>query len=176
MGNGSFYQRCIDADELEEASRFEFVGEFVTEAFSDPDHFEDSVRELARWMSDNVDVPTEIVYSIVNEEIIHSFSQVGGEGTSPAREKQVQVDFAKLDAETPDLDTKSVEWIVARAKNEKKLGLPIKTLKEYRHQSKGGRTSLCKMFGVDKDRRFWRRQGTQRSAVYYLASTLPQNR
>jgi len=78
-----------------------------------------------------------------------------------------------IEAKTPKLDTESVEWIVARQKNEKKLGLPTKTLRNYRLESKGGRILPNKKFGVDKDGRRWRRKGTKSSAVYYYSPSLP---
>ena len=79
----------------------------------------------------------------------------------------------QIESETPALNKESIEWIAAKKENEKNLKLPIKTLREYRSPSKGGRTLPCKMYGIDRDGRKWRRQGTPNSRVYYLASSLP---
>ncbi|MDA9857491.1 hypothetical protein N9D23_05175 [Rubripirellula sp.] len=76
--------------------------------------------------------------------------------------------------ETPGLDTQSVEWVAARQENAKKLGMSIKTLRDYRGRSHGGRTLPGDMFGIDRDGRRWRRQGTSRSTVYYYVPSLPK--
>ena len=81
----------------------------------------------------------------------------------------------KLEHKTPQLDTKSVEWIGARQENKKKLRLPLPTLRDYRLSSKGGRKMPDKMFGIDRAGRRWRRQGTQTSMVYYYVPSLPKS-
>ena len=81
----------------------------------------------------------------------------------------------KLDRKTPQLDTESVEWIAAREENQKKFDLPIKTLRNYRAPSKVGRKKPDKMFGIDRDGRRWRRQGTPGSMVYYYVPSLPKS-
>ncbi len=77
--------------------------------------------------------------------------------------------------ETPRLDTQSVEWVAARQENQKKLGLPIETMRNYRAASKGGRKTPGNMFGIDRDGRRWRRQGTPGSTVYYYVPSLPKS-
>ena len=80
----------------------------------------------------------------------------------------------QLERKTPPLDTKSIEWLAAREENEEKFGLPVKTLREYRTASKGGRKMPDEMFGIDGDGRRWRRRGTQKSNVYYYIPSLPK--
>lgn len=92
----------------------------------------------------------------------------------PSEEVTNQQVIEKLEQQTPKLDTESVEWLAARKENEEKLGLPVETLRNYRAASKGGRKMPDEMFGVDRDRRRWRRQGTPKSTVYYFVPSLPK--
>ena len=89
----------------------------------------------------------------------------------PATNQQAIED---LERQTPKLDTKSVEWLAAGKKNEKKLGLPLATLRNYRAASKGGRKMPDKMFGIDRHGRLWRREGTETSMLYYYVPSLPK--
>lgn len=77
----------------------------------------------------------------------------------------------EIEEKTPKLDTKSIDWIMSRTKNQKKLGYPPDTLAQFRTSRLGGRR-LSPYFGIDKDGRRWRRptHKTEKSAVYYLAS------
>ena len=90
---------------------------------------------------------------------------------APPKNQEV---IESVERNTPELDTESIEWLAARQENKEKLGLPIETLRSYRAPSKGGRKMLDNMFGIDRDGRCWRRQGTQKSMVYYFAPTLPK--
>ncbi|GIW97056.1 MAG: hypothetical protein KatS3mg111_0389 [Pirellulaceae bacterium] len=81
----------------------------------------------------------------------------------------------EIERETPPLDTKSVEWVRAEQKNKEFLGLPIKTLRDYRLKSKGGRISPNEMFGIDRYGRIWRREGTPNSRIWYYAPSLPKS-
>ena len=81
----------------------------------------------------------------------------------------------ELERETPQLDTKSVKWLAARKKNEKKIGLLLHSLRTYRLPSGGGSVMPDKMFGIDRDGRRWRRQGTPTSMVYYYVPSLPKS-
>ena len=83
--------------------------------------------------------------------------------------------IAAIEKKTPALDPESIDWIHARKKNLKILGLPLKTLREYRTPSKGGRSNSSETFGIDAFGRIWRRQGTPSSSVYYLRSSLSKN-
>lgn len=76
--------------------------------------------------------------------------------------------------ETPELDPQSVEWVPARKENAKKFAVSIKTLRDYRCDSHGGRTLPGNMFGIDRSGRRWRRQGTEKSTVYYFVPSLPK--
>jgi hypothetical protein len=84
-----------------------------------------------------------------------------------------QQELAKIERNTPALDTGSIEWIASRKENQKKLGYPTSTLATYRLKSSGGR-HLSPYFGVDKDGRRWRRQldKTEKSIVYYFANDI----
>lgn len=93
---------------------------------------------------------------------------------TPEREENRE-SLEKIEQKTPVLDTESVEWIAARKENEEIFGLSIKTLRDYRGQSHGGRT-LTPYFGVDRDGRRWRRcpTKTEKSTVYYFKTNLPK--
>ncbi len=93
-------------------------------------------------------------------------------GSTADAPQPVRESIEAIERKTPLLDTKSVEWIAACKKNEKKLGLPTGTLRKYRLDSSGGRTMPDKMFGMDRDGRRWRRQGTPTSNVYYFVPSL----
>tara|TARA_R110002072_G_scaffold90692_5_gene202912 strand:+ start:20859 stop:21719 length:861 start_codon:yes stop_codon:yes gene_type:complete len=99
-----------------------------------------------------------------------------GCGTDKPQPHQ-RLTIEELEQSTPPLDTKSVDWVAARAENTEKLGYPPKTLSTYRLPSKGGR-KLSAYFGVDKDGRRWRRDPnkTETSTVYYFASDLKKHR
>ena len=89
--------------------------------------------------------------------------------------EQPTVDLMALDAENPELDPQSVDWIASKKENEKKLKLSTDTLRKYRTDAQGGHTSNNKRFGIDRQGRFWRRKGTPKSQVYYLKSSLPKS-
>ena len=83
---------------------------------------------------------------------------------------QTAVVLTELEASTPQLDVKSINWIKARKENEEKLFLSVSSLATYRLASLGGR-QLSPYFGVDKDGRRWRRRPdrTEQSTVFYFA-------
>jgi hypothetical protein len=82
--------------------------------------------------------------------------------------------LANFETDTPRLNTQSVDWIAARKENEERLNLSVESLRKYRTSKEGGETSPCKMYGIDGYGRKWRRVGTPKSRVYYLASSLPK--
>lgn len=94
--------------------------------------------------------------------------------TGKSEAESEPVDFEKLNGQMPKLDLESGDWVQSKKENQKILALAISSLNKYRQVAKGGLVSPCEMYGQDKDGRFWRRQGTPRSAVYYLKSTLPE--
>jgi len=87
---------------------------------------------------------------------------------------EVESNLADIEAETPELDTESGDWIAARKENQENFGVLISSLKKYRLKAEGGR-KLNEYFGVDRDGRKWRRKGTPASTVYYLKSSLPKS-
>ncbi|QDV55486.1 hypothetical protein [Rosistilla oblonga] len=79
-----------------------------------------------------------------------------------------------LEADTPPLDTASVDWIEATQKNIEILKIKISSLRRYRTSSLKGR-SLGPYFGVDKYGRRWRKDPnrTEGSNVFYWRPSLP---
>lgn len=116
-----------------------------------------------------VDQMTVVVFHQRLRGGLHSIPHDNGGGAT-AKRRTIEA----IEQDTPELDKKSVEWLVARQENKEKLGLPIDTLRNYRLDKQGGRKMPDGMFGVDRDGRRWRRQGTATSAVYYYVPSLPK--
>ncbi len=87
-----------------------------------------------------------------------------------------QKSLKQLERETPELDIKSADWIAAKTKNKKKLGLEVATLSKYRSPKNGGHV-LTDYFGRDKQFRRWRRAEDESpgSTVYYYREDLEKH-
>jgi hypothetical protein len=83
-------------------------------------------------------------------------------------------DLEALQATTPPLDRHSGQWVKA-ARAAELDGVVTKTLNLYRQAGFGGKSKDA-FFGVDKDGRIWRRQGTEKSGVWYFLPALCHKR
>ena len=81
---------------------------------------------------------------------------------------------AELLESTPELDTRSVDWVKGGKKNEKEIGIGAQSQRDYRNPNNGGLVLLDGMLGKDKFGRVWRRNGTEKGHVYYLKSSIPK--
>ena len=148
--------RWIDAGcPLEDQSRVERV----VESFADLESSSNGILAMIRNLID-----------------LHELSlKDSSDGQGGTNTNETESNLADIEAETPPLDKKSIEWIAAREKNKNKFKLPVKTLREYRAASKGGRKTANEMLGIDADGRIWRRKGTPKSQVFYYAPSLPRS-
>ncbi len=112
---------------------------------------------------------------------LHRSSKAPGDGNRIAgyephdtESKQGQT-LAELEADTPPLDTATVDWVEATQKNTEILKIKISSLRRYRTSSGEGR-SLGPYFGVDKFGRRWRKDPsrTEDSNVFYWRPSLPE--
>jgi len=131
------------------------------------------LRILSTCLSDDPTDPTNAIPGQRKSDV-KTASNADTQASHSTRQAETnQQELARIEGNTPALDTGSIEWIASRKENQKKLGYPTSTLATYRLKSSGGR-HLSPYFGVDKDGRRWRRQPdkTEKSIVYYFANDI----
>jgi hypothetical protein len=131
------------------------------------------LRILSTCLSDDPTDPTNAIPGQRKSDVKTASNADTQASHSTGQSETNQQELAKIERNTPALDTGSIEWIASRKENQKKLGYPTSTLATYRLKSSGGR-HLSPYFGVDKDGRRWRRQPdkTEKSIVYYFANDI----